>query len=246
MDTKILEKIGMTEGEVRVYLALLELGNSSTGPIIEKSHITSSKVYIILERLEKKGLVSHVIENNVKKFQVADPNRLLEYMDEKEEEIKKDTEEIKKIIPELKSKQDSKETQETTMYFGFKGFQTAIKELISDLEKGDEYVVFGAQGHFGEAFENFIRNFYKDKEERGIKTRLIYNSDFKEIKKLYSNLKLTKIRFIDHLTPSTIAISKTKILLNAYGDNPIQVLIKSETLARSFYEFFESMWEISK
>ena len=57
MDTKILEKIGLTNGESKVYLALLEIGLSSTGQIIEKSQITSSKVYIILQKLEKKGLV---------------------------------------------------------------------------------------------------------------------------------------------------------------------------------------------
>ena len=60
MDKKLLESIGMTSGEVSVYLALLDLGISSTGNIIKKSNVSSSKVYLILERLLQKGLISQV------------------------------------------------------------------------------------------------------------------------------------------------------------------------------------------
>ena len=247
MDTKILEKIGFTEGEVRVYLALLELGSSSTGHIIDKSHITSSKVYLILERLEQKGLVSHVIRNNVKYFQVADPNRLLDYLAKKKEELESDTENIKKIIPALKLKREMfHELQETTMYQGFKGFQTSLEEFIADIKTGEEFVVFGAKGPFGKEFETFIKHFYEGKEKKGIKTRSIYNSKFRNVLTLYKNLKLTEVRFIDGIVPSTIVITKGKVLIICYGDDPRQVLIKSTPMAESFYQFFESMWESAK
>ena len=57
MDTKILKEAGLTEGEIKVYLGLLELGLSTTGPIIEKSRIARSIIYQILEKLMQKGLV---------------------------------------------------------------------------------------------------------------------------------------------------------------------------------------------
>lgn len=246
IDLELLEKIGMTEGEVKVYLSLLELGNSSTGKIIDKSQITSSKVYLILERLEQKGLVSHVIKNNVKYFQVADPVRLKTYMEKKKQDLERDSEEIAKMIPLLQEKRNSFELSETTMYHGFDGFKFALEEFISDLKEGDEYLIFGAKEHFGKKFENFIKYFYINKEKRGIKTRLIYNSGFREVKKLYAGLKLTNVRFIDYITPSTIALGKDKILITAYGDNPIQVLITNKALCDSFKQFFESMWRIAK
>lgn len=247
MDLEILKEIGMTNGEIRVYLALLDLRSSSTGQIINKSKITSSKVYLILERLEQKGLISHIIKNNVKYFQVGDPKRLLDYMEEKKAIVDKETDEIKKLIPFLREKRENfTNLQDTSMYQGFRGLQTALYEFISDLKKEDEYVVLGARGHFGESFENFIRNFYKEKEERGINTRLIYNSAFKEAKNLYKGLKLTKIRFIDHINPGTIVIAKDKVLIITYGEDSIQVLIKSPQIAESFYAFFESMWKIAK
>ena len=49
-----LERIGLTPGESEVYEALVSLGLSSAGVITKKSGIASSKVYEVLQRLQKK------------------------------------------------------------------------------------------------------------------------------------------------------------------------------------------------
>jgi sugar-specific transcriptional regulator TrmB len=41
MQTQALEGIGFTDGEIRVYLALLELGETSTGDIIKNNRFKS-------------------------------------------------------------------------------------------------------------------------------------------------------------------------------------------------------------
>ncbi len=237
----------MTPGEINVYLSLLDLGISSTGSIIKKSHISSSKVYLILERLIQKGLVSQVERNNVKHFQAANPKRLSDYMKEKKNKLESKSKEIEKLIPKLQEKHKSlKETQETIMFQGMKGFQSAREEFISNLNRGEEYVIFGSQNPLTEGYKNNIRKFNKDNKRRGFKIRLIYNSKYKEIKKLYSKFSNIKIKFIENILPSSIAISKNKILLMAYGENPIQVLIKNKELAKSYLAFFETIWKQSK
>ena len=85
MDVKPLEELGLTNGEIKVYLALVKLGETTSGPIVDESGISVSKVYYVLDRLAKKGLVSHVVKNNVKHFSAATPDRLLDYLKEKEE-----------------------------------------------------------------------------------------------------------------------------------------------------------------
>ena len=73
MNVELLEAIGLTKSEIKVYLALLELGSSTTGPIVEKSGASSSKIYEILEKLIQKGLVGHVIKAGKKHFEAAPP-----------------------------------------------------------------------------------------------------------------------------------------------------------------------------
>ena len=72
MKTEILEEIGFSKGEVKVYFSLLELGETTIGPLSKKADVTAAKVYPILEKLAKKGLSTHVIKSGTKYFQAAD------------------------------------------------------------------------------------------------------------------------------------------------------------------------------
>ena len=87
MDTKILEQIGLTESEIKVYFALMKLGSASTGPIIDKAKINHSKIYLVLNKLLDKWLVSFIIKNNVKLYQASDPENLTRYLKTKKESI---------------------------------------------------------------------------------------------------------------------------------------------------------------
>jgi sugar-specific transcriptional regulator TrmB len=74
MNTKILEDIGLTKTEIKIYLALLKLGQSTTTNIIKDAGIHASKVYEFLDKLIKKGLVSY---NSI----AAHPARPEDHMD---------------------------------------------------------------------------------------------------------------------------------------------------------------------
>jgi len=52
-----LKSIGLTDGEIKIYLALLEIGSSSIGNIIKKSKISGSKTYEVLEIIEQLTLI---------------------------------------------------------------------------------------------------------------------------------------------------------------------------------------------
>ena len=55
-EKQLLEEIGLTRGEIKVYLTLLKLGETTTGKIIEEAQISSGKIYEILEKLIKKSI----------------------------------------------------------------------------------------------------------------------------------------------------------------------------------------------
>lgn len=105
MNTKILEEIGLTSSEIKVYLALIELGSSKKGPIVKKAGITSSKIYEVTDKLIKRGLASYVVKDKMKYFNAAPPSRIKEYLKEKEAKIKKQENELDKLLPCLELKQ---------------------------------------------------------------------------------------------------------------------------------------------
>ena len=94
MNTEVLEQLGLTEAESKVYLALLELGSSQAGKITSKTGIHRRTVYDSIERLIEKGLVSFISQNNIKFFESVDPQQLLEILKEKQDNLKQ-------ILPQL-------------------------------------------------------------------------------------------------------------------------------------------------
>jgi len=80
MDTKIFQEIGLTEGETKVYLALLKLGETTKGSLAKEANVSSSKVYELVDKLEKKGLAGHIIKGKIKHFVAMEPKRILDYM----------------------------------------------------------------------------------------------------------------------------------------------------------------------
>src|SRR3989344_8718342 len=98
METEILEDIGMTQGEIKVYLALLELGETTAGFIKKKTKLQNSVVHLCLGNLIDKGMVSYVEKGRRKFYAATEPEHLLRFLDEKRRKLQE-------ILPALIQKQ---------------------------------------------------------------------------------------------------------------------------------------------
>ena len=67
-DKTVLEGLGMTNSQIKVYLALLEIGEVKTGDIIKKSGLQSSVVYYSLTQLIEIGLATFILKGKIKYF----------------------------------------------------------------------------------------------------------------------------------------------------------------------------------
>lgn len=245
MDTKPLEDIGLTEGETKVYLALNSLGLSTTGPIVDNSGISASKAYNILDRLAKKGLVGHVMKGNIRYFKAQDPNRILDYIDEKQKKLNEQRERIKEILPELKLKQAlGKKEHEATIYEGFKGVTNFFRNILNDLKKGEEYFVIG--GGYGfqiEGIREFFENYHARRANKGIIVNMLANYNIRDniVKTTYLN---SKIKFLPQqlVTKMQITFYKNKTMIILWEKNPKGFLIESEDIVNSFQVYFNQLW----
>lgn len=242
MDEKILEQIGLTKGESIVYLTLLKIGETTTGKIIEQAQISSGKIYEILDRLIKKGLVSFTIKEKTKYFSASSPNRVLDYLKEKEQKIKEQEQEFKKQLPELlQIRKQTKEDHETKLFKGFKGIYTAIFEALEEINSKDEVLAMGIKGTKNKEYNILWENWHNQRIKRKIKARLLFSEDNSYYKTL-SKLKLTKTKIIKGITPSAIDILGERVLIFTYGNEPSCLSIKNKEISESFKTFFENLW----
>lgn len=243
MVLKVLRKIGLTDNEIKVYLSLLKLGPSKTGMIIRKSGLHSSRVYECLERLQSKGLVSYSIKSNRKCFEATNPNRLLDYLEEKGKELEEQKSAVKGILPDLVSEQKASPLQEVNIYSGFKGIKSLLKNLLEELKGGGEYNVFGSKGDIKTFLGPYFKIYQKTKAKYRIKSRLIVEEDAwnKNLAKEY----IGKARFITSNTsgPTDTFVYNDKVILFIWKeDPPFAVLIKNKSAAQSYKSYFELLW----
>ena len=243
-----LRKIGLTEGEIKVYLALLELGSCTTGKITKKSFVSGSKVYEVLDRLIGKGLASFVEKNGVKHYEAAEPYRIIDYLDEKEKEIEKEKDEVSKIMPQLVLKQKSAQQSVAKIYSGWEGMKTANEDIINSLKKGEEWLSIGLTEQ-PKAWERYFNHKQKERSKKGIVHKALLNEKYIDVFKVRKKLPLTSYRFLpkEWGGPTSTEIYGDKIsFFILLPESPMVAVIENEHIAESYKNYFYALWKGAK
>ena len=239
MDTTILEDIGLTNAEIKVYLSLLELGTATAGPIIEKSCLQSSVVHMTLNKLIEKGFVSFVKEGKRNYYQASNPKNIVDFIDEKKERFEK-------ILPQLLAKQKTaKQRPEIVTYRGIKG----VKELLHELLEagGKEHHTFGSTKESLVMGDAWWIAYHKKRAAKGIEAKLLFNESLKHwaAEKKYPR---SEIRYsgegFEPLTETIIRNEKVGIII--WTEKPIGILIHHKVVADSYEKFFRVLWKAAK
>ncbi len=188
-ETEIFKELGFTDREIKVYIALLELGLTTVGPIVSKTKLQHSKVYETLDKLIEKGLVSYIIISKTKHFQAANPKEILNILEERKRKFKE-------ILNELELKQKySISKQIAIVYEGFKSFKSLFNRIADELKPKEFYWAFAFKNeYYNPATSLFLRKFHQKLEEKNIDDRLIAHQSIKEaIKKHLKEIKTSKL-----------------------------------------------------
>lgn len=236
MQVEILNEIGLSTTEARVYLALLELGSSLAGKITKKSEVNRTNVYDALERLIEKGLVTYVVSANRKVFRAVHPNKLKEILEEKKNKLEDNMKELEAMY------ESSKEKEEATIYKGKKGIKSVFEDIIKERK---EVFVYGAEGRFKEMFPAFYIHWQDKRAKLGIKLNIIFTE---RVKKRKINLKKCMMKFLPNTYdfPSTILAYGNKVVTIVWSKLPFAFMVTSEEVAKSNMNFFEMLWKSVK
>ncbi len=242
MDTSVFEDLGLTNGEIKVYISLAELGSSAAGPIIEKTGLQNSVVHRALHALISKGLITYIIESRGKTYQISDPKNFLEYLDEKRHKFER-------IIPELqRRKEAAKEKNEAVTFLGKKGITQMYMSLLNS--GGKEYNTFGGGKRvaYDAMGELWWKNLHVKRIAKKIRSRQIFDDTIKELGSELNQLSYTEIRFLpkefEQLTETVIIGDYVAIAI--FTQEPYGILIHDKAAASSYKKQFELMWKTAK
>ncbi len=123
-----LRKLGLTEKEVKIYLAGLELGPGSVQKISRVTKITRPTVYGIIKKLEEKGLFTEIKQRAKRFFAAQSPEKILSILRTQKREIEEKEREFIRIIASLEEKYSKQEGIRS--YKGKEGLK-ALEEIVS-------------------------------------------------------------------------------------------------------------------
>lgn len=234
-----LRNLGLDDKEGRVYVALLELGQTTAYAIAERCGIKRPTVYVVLDELRLKGLVLKIPHVKKQLFTAKSPE---EFFREVEERLNAS----KRALPELLALTSGNKKAKTLYFEGIKGI-SEIANYGMDRMKGKQIDAFYAEATYASPELRKVFDDYNSKlKQEHITVRAIAPDHpnlkyWRDTDKEYGRI----VKIVPSETYSarnSIDIGDTFVRIMAFKD--LQgVIIENEGIAETMRQIFEMVWK---
>lgn len=235
---KILEHLGFSPNEIRVYIATLQSGLSSAQEIAEKAGIKRTTAYSVLGYLVKRGVIGKAKVGVKTRFLASSPDKLMAMVDELRTALKRG-------LPELRAMYNAGDTKpRITFYEGDHAVQNVYDDTLA--EKPDEILEWNTDEYF-QFDQHKVDPHYIDKRVTlGIRAKRIagYGSGWQKKHKRYDRSELSETLIVprDQFWPSTeVNIYNDKVAFLNYAEQ-MSVIIESKAIANTIRQAYHLSW----
>lgn len=244
MYNNVLESLGLTKNEAKIYLTLLKEGESAVGTISSKSRVHRRNVYDVLDRLIQRGLVFEIIRTKENIYKAVPPSKLKEILGLKQKSLEK-------IIPDLENLYKiTSESEEVYIYRGIEGLKIYMQNIL-DI-KQDVYTIGGVGIWDSDKIEDYFRQFKKEAKKLGIKFNTIYDFEVKkENRKILQSID-ANYKILPEIYSTNAAIDifgnhvviLTKLKSGEIDEDYSFTVIINQRIADAFRTWFKLMWDL--
>jgi len=260
MLTGILKKIGLNEKESQVYLSLLELGAQPASIIGRKANINRSTTYLVLESLIKIGYVNEHVRADVKYFAAADPQIIVQNLEQQEHKIDANREEFIELLPEFYALTNPLSIKPRIRFYeGEEGVKRAMNDTLNASESLYAWSAFDSWFKAPQSLQKYIKEYAKLRAEKyKIPVKVIVR-DTPEVRKYllkqYPTLEddkdpLMEIRWVPKGIPAfnnETNIYDDKVSIVSLARNELLgIIIESHEIAQLHKAIFQMSWNSAK
>ena len=244
MDLSNLKELGLSEGQISVYSAVLDLGISTINKIHEKTGIERRNIYDILNKLIEKGFISYTTEKGKRTYQCTNPEKILEEIKFKEKSLKT----LEAEIPSIKDLFNlSRVDISAEVYRG----EESLKALLNEsLNYKEQFWIGGNSGVESTNLKIWFSHWMKERAKRkvwmydlvdaGTHLEGLEPANFKEHKKMYyKHCQLPR----DLKSPMVILIFGNKVAQILWSKQPFAFVLESKEIKESFMKYFYHFWK---
>ncbi|MEH2471145.1 sugar-specific transcriptional regulator TrmB [Nitrobacteraceae bacterium AZCC 2161] len=242
MDPRLLA-LGLDEKEQRFYLAALELGTAPVTAIAARADISRTNGYDLVQRLQKRGLVTQIEgEGGVRQVVAEDPSVLVQ-------EWERTRTIIDDLVPELRSLYNGPQYKpRIRLYEGVEGIRRAFRETL-DCQSKLLLGVLSMHELLEVPGSEWMAQYIEERIRRGIKLKVVRSSarDSKAIwpssKKEERELRYAPATFNFGMT---MYIYDDKVLHISSRQENYALVIQSEELSAMNRSLFEVLWTVGE
>lgn len=244
--TESLKKIGLSETEVKIYLAGLSENGIGVSELAKQTQIQRTTIYHALETLEKKGLVGKKGTGRRLVFVMIQPKKLESLLDARVESLKAEKAEIQKIIPLLEQRKASVASEvRVTQFDGIEGIKMVVEEaLYAKSRKWD--ILAPSKNFFSEFDKAYSDYFMGTRKTRGIKTRSLWEHDPNRRVLTQQDIKDRQPRFLPKDMQgkfgSVFILFDDKVAIISSLNELSAILIQSQEIHNTMAVMFEGLW----
>lgn len=166
-DHKLLQQIGLTESEAKLYLASLKLGPASAIQLGKKVELTRQMVYTLLPGLTEKGLIKEVNVGTKRLFEALTP----EVLNDRANQI---SNQIKDLVPVLKTKQATNASLPIiSVYENPISMREWYRRFMREAGKGDQLLIYATNRTWLSVDPDFLQEFVEFKKDNNITSLII-------------------------------------------------------------------------
>lgn len=236
---KYLQEIGLTDKESLVYLALLQVDNSSVVDIAKKTGVKRTTVYVVIDALAKKGLVSETTVNGKTQYQAESPERLKTFIERQKIVLEERERRLDDVISQIKTVQKDVGEKPVVKYFeGKEGVVSINENVYEDTPDGDEVYLLYSKDLLNEVFtEKEMEKYRQRRLAKKVKSKVLYNYSKGERP---SDAMGQRIHVDEKKYPFTcdISIYKNKVRISILGKKISGIFVESQDLANTLRSLF--------
>lgn len=235
----ILSQIGLSEHEAAVYLAGLKLGNTSVLQLAKISGIKRTTVYSVVDCLIQHGLMRIDIKG-FKKYYVSESPDKLEQILIKQKNL------LNNVMPELSSIYNVQSGESLIKYYqGIKSLKSVYEDLITSVQRGDDYLIISDQSKWYELDPEYFEDFTRRRSKLKINIKMLLTRSksadkFKQKEDFYN----VKIKFLPEGTKlsTNLVIIPQKVLIQQTIAPVFAMVIDNKSIIQMHREQFYLIW----
>lgn len=226
--------LGLTAREADAYLGLAELGECTVSQLAKSIKEHRTNIYDSLTGLVKKALIVCVVKRGVNHYRVAEPEKLLDFIRDKEEIAQN-------IIPDLKARlRIEPEIPSVEVFEGATGFKSVLNLMI---RVNRTIYGIGASDEWAKRFPEYLQRYMEQRTKYGLHAKLLYLAEQDPIEH-----DLNEVRFLpaEHASPSTVAIFGEYVAIFLWTTPLVAIVTRSQHLSSSFMRYFDMLWKTAE